>query len=99
MARIVDAPPPRSRITEYPYLEWTCGEWMELRFGEDFYKDAHTVANAYNAYSRRQGFAGKAIARRDDHTPGRPFHLLYVWGDRERAASDGLPELVKAQVS
>lgn len=90
MARVVERPPKRRRKTEYPYSDWTCAKWMELRQGEDFHKGAESVANAYNAYCRRQGFAGKAVARRDE-SRGDLLHLVYVWGDRSRPSALGLP--------
>lgn len=97
MARVVDHPPKRRRKTEYPYSEWTIAKWVELRQGEDFHKSATTVANAYNAYCSRQGFAGKAVARRDE-SDGDLLRLVFVWGDRSRPSKLGLPKDVLADL-
>lgn len=98
MARIVDGPPPRRRKTEHPYTAWICGEWIELQQGEDFHKSPKTVANAFNAYCKRHGFAGKAIARRDEEH-GDLLRLVFVWADRNRPGDLGLPEDVEAQIA
>lgn len=97
MARVVDVPPPASRITDHPYVSWMCGKWVELRWGEDFFKEPHAVANAFNAYCRRKGIVGKAVARRDLSEPGSPYRFVYVWGDAELPISEGLPVEVVAQ--
>lgn len=94
MARIVSAPPPAIRRTRHPYNEWTRGAWVELRYGEDFFVEAHKVAQSYNAWCKRRGIAGKATARRDENVSGSPYHLIYVWGDATRKRSLGLPKNV-----
>lgn len=70
-----------------------CGSWIELRRGEDFSKDPKHLANAFNAYCRRNGIVGKAVTRRDE-SQGGMLCLVYVWADRSRPLNLGLPEEV-----
>lgn len=95
MARIVDAPPPNRRKTNLPYSEWMCGKWVELRRGEDFAKHPKDLANAFNAYCRRNGIVGKAVTRRDG-SQGGMLCLVYVWADPDRPLDLGFPEEVTA---
>lgn len=85
MAHLVDAPPPRSRKTRYPYDDWFVGGWMMLTRGEDFTNDPRSVGNSILTYARRNGIFAKVELRRDKSIDGQPVRFLYVLGDRNRA--------------
>lgn len=95
MAELVDAPPPRSRKTRYPYDAWFLGRWVKLTRGEDFSKDPQTVSNCIASYAARHEIVAKVEVRRDNELPGQPWRFIYVWGDPSLDIDCGLPADVR----